>query len=88
MAAGAVVGATVVAPGSVVVADAAVVLGVLTVVVVDDEPELRFGRRNQTSAPVTTITARAASTATAISRRSRGGFQLVPRLDPLRRWLT
>jgi hypothetical protein len=72
VAAGAVVGATVVAVGSVVVVAPATVVGV--VVAVDVEPELRFGRRNHTSAAVTTITASDASTATAISRLSRGGL--------------
>ena len=45
--------------------------------------QLRLGSQD---AAVTTITPSDASTATAISRRSRGGFQSLPRFEP-RRWL-
>ena len=81
MAAGAVVGATVVAVGSVVVEPAATGVVVVTDPGVDVEPESRLGRRNHTSAAVTTITASDASTAVTTSFRSRGAFQPLPRFE-------
>jgi hypothetical protein len=82
--AGAVVSAGSVVGASVVVSPATVV-GVVTVVsFVVVVPESRFGRTNQISVAVTTITASDASMAMATSRRSRGGFHPDPRFDPFR----
>jgi len=75
---GAVVGAVV------VVAPATVVDGVTTVLVTGDGADSRFGRVNHTNDAVTMMTASDASTATTTSRRSRGGFHPVPRLERLR----
>jgi hypothetical protein len=68
-----VTGALVVAPGTVVVAPGAVV-EVATVLMTGVAVDSRFGRRNQTSAAVITITVNDARTAVTTSRRSRGGF--------------
>jgi hypothetical protein len=76
---GSVVGASVVVSPATVVG----VVRVVSFVVVD--PESRFGRRNQISAAVTTITASDARMAIVTSRRSRGGFHPDPRFD-LFRW--